>query len=98
MRETSDSFTSAALPPPKLNYANSGSGKDSLPSQWKLRVFKMATQKDMYMDGIALGKGKGNYQHTAQLRVFEVWLKYSSKNAIEHSVCDPRSAQSRCLQ
>lgn len=52
----------------------------------------MATKKDMYMDGIALGKGKGNNQFTAELRLFEVWFKYSSKNAIEDGVCDPRSA------
>lgn len=49
-------------------------------------------QKDTHMYGIALEKGGGNNQYTTSFRIFKVWFKYSSKNAVEDGVCDPRSA------
>lgn len=45
-----------------------------------------------YMYGIALEKGTGSNQYITQFRVFRVCFKYSSENAIEDGVCDPKLA------
>lgn len=50
------------------------------------------TQKYTYMHGIALEKGRGSNQYITQLRIFRVCFKYSSENATEDGVCDPRLA------
>lgn len=44
------------------------------------------------MYGIALEKSRGSNQYITQLTIFRVCFKYSSDNAIEDGVCDPRLA------
>jgi len=80
-----------------LGAALSHGAKDSFPSLWKPRIFRMASRRSIhlcmaYMYGIALEQGRGSNQYITQFRILRVRFKYSSENAIEDGVCDPRLA------